>query len=88
MRGLISHLALPTYTFANGRTRLARTMGGDVTVASKPGKGRRRSPMILGIDWAMMPWTFPDILAKAFPPTTHVIANDEHPLAAYLFGRE
>jgi hypothetical protein len=29
-----------------------------------------------------------DILAKAFLPSTHVIANDEHPLAAYLFGRE
>jgi len=40
------------------------------------------------IDWAQMPWTFADILAKAFPPSTHVIANDQHPLAAYLFGRE
>jgi hypothetical protein len=25
--------------FANGRTRLARTMGGDVTVTGEPGKG-------------------------------------------------
>src|SRR5262245_54666573 len=25
------------------------------------------------IDWAQMPWTFADILAKAFPPSTHVI---------------
>jgi hypothetical protein len=40
------------------------------------------------IDWAQMPWTFADILAKAFPPSTHVIANDAHPLVAYLFGRE
>jgi len=35
-----------------------------------------------------MPWTFVDILAKTFPPSTHVIASDGHPLAAYLFGRE
>ena len=40
------------------------------------------------IDWAQMPWTFVDILAKTFPPSTHVIASDGHPLAAYLFGRE
>jgi hypothetical protein len=35
-----------------------------------------------------MPWTFADILAKAFPPSTDVIANEGHPLVAYLFGRE
>jgi len=40
------------------------------------------------LDWEQMPWMFPDILAKTFPPSTHVIANDAHQLAAYLFGRE
>jgi hypothetical protein len=40
------------------------------------------------LDWAEMPWMFPDILAKTFPPSTHVIANAANSLAAYLFGRE
>jgi hypothetical protein len=68
----------------NAKARWLRMIGSNQQYEEEAPENPKKLP---AIDWAEMPWTFKDILAKAFPPSSHVITDDQHPLVSHLFGR-